>query len=116
MVHAPAATIVTSPAGVTVQAGEIVAKLTAKPELAVAVTVKLGSPNFLTSADTSNVIVWLAFPIVMVDGTSAAARKFVLPACEATIVRARSDDRDLTRAGHRANRSGRARERVREPG
>jgi len=38
----------------------VLAKVTVRPELAVAVTVKLGSPNFLTSADTSNVIVWLA--------------------------------------------------------
>ena len=56
---------------VTVQL-PVAPKLTAKPELAVALTAKSGSPNVLF-ANALNVIVWLALLIVKLCGTFVAA-------------------------------------------
>jgi len=60
-------------------------KLTGNPDEAVALTVKGGSLVVL-SASGLNVIVWLAFAIVNVCGTEAAAVKLASPAWDAVIV------------------------------
>src|SRR2546427_6304032 len=60
-------------------------KLTDKPELAVALTAKSGSPNVLP-ASVPNVIVW--FALAMVNGwlTEVAALSLLSPACDAVMV------------------------------
>src|SRR4051794_39086768 len=60
-------------------------KVTARPDDAVALTVKLGSP-YVFPASAPNAIVWLAFEMLNVCGTFAAALKLAFPGCEAVTV------------------------------
>ena len=63
----------------------VAAKVTAKAEDAVALTLKSGSPKFLL-ASAPNVIVWLPLEIEKDCGTSGAGLKLPSPACEAVMV------------------------------
>src|SRR5207245_8770551 len=63
------------------------AKATARPDVAVALTPKSGSPNVLL-ASTPSAIVWLALPIVNDCGTSAAGWSLPSPGCDAVTVHA----------------------------
>jgi hypothetical protein len=85
MVQVPTATSVTVVPD-TVQTDEVVeAKLTANPELAVALTAKGAAPNaWLDSAP--NVIVWLPAVTAKLSLTGVAAPQFVLPPCVAWMV------------------------------
>src|SRR5947209_20533287 len=69
---------------VTVQL-PVAAKVTARAEDAVALTLKSGSPKFLL-ASAPKVIVWLPLAMVKDCGTSAAGLKLPSPACEAVMV------------------------------
>src|SRR5436305_8133238 len=60
-------------------------KLTVRLEVAVALTVKSGSPKVLP-VNTPKLMVWSALAMENDCGTSAAAVKLVSPACEAVIV------------------------------
>src|SRR5258708_4346761 len=60
-------------------------KVKVKPEVALPLTPKSGSPKFFATS-APNVIVWLALAIGNVCGTSGAALQLVSPACEAVIV------------------------------
>jgi hypothetical protein len=60
-------------------------KVTARPEEAVAETVKSGSFTAF-AASAPKVIVWLALPTVKLRETCGAALKFVFPAWSALIV------------------------------
>ena len=60
-------------------------KLTGRPEVALALTMKSGSPNVLF-ANAPNVIIWFALAIENACGTSAAALKLLFPLCDAVIV------------------------------
>src|SRR5262245_15880920 len=63
----------------------VAAKETARPEDAVAETVKSASPTAFPGS-TAKEIVWAAFAIVNVCETSGAGKKLELPAWEAEIV------------------------------
>src|SRR5258708_37328139 len=64
----------------------LAAKLvTARPEDAVALTAKSGSPKVLL-ASAPNVMVWPALATENVCGTSVAGLRLVAPACEAGLV------------------------------
>src|SRR5258707_14413512 len=63
----------------------VAAKVTARAEDAVALTLKSGSPKFLL-ASAPNVIVWLALAIVNDCGTSAAVVKLPSRVCDAVMV------------------------------
>src|SRR5215831_16766164 len=82
-VHDPAPVMCTvDPATLQLPTAE---KPTAKPEDAVALTPKSGSPKVLL-ASAANVIVWTALTMEKVCGTSSAALYVASPACEAVIV------------------------------
>jgi hypothetical protein len=85
IVHVPTATTVTAVPD-TVQTDEVVeAKLTANPELAVALTGNAAAPN--TWPDSApNVIVWLPAVTVKPWLTGVAAPQLLLPPCVAWIV------------------------------
>ncbi len=72
----------TTPAALTVHGPESREYFAARPDDAVAVTVKSGSPKWWPGM-AGNVMVW--FPSAMANDrwTSGAARKLALPACEA---------------------------------
>src|SRR5437867_2817846 len=67
----------------------LAAKVTARPEDAVALTAKSGSPNFLVESggrNSSNVIVWLALAIENVCEMLGAALNVASPAWDAVTV------------------------------
>src|SRR5437870_3738559 len=85
MVQGPAASIVTwLPATEHVPAVWLL-KLTARPELAEALTLNGGSPYVLLPS-APKVIVWLALLMVNERSTSGAASNSLLPLCDARIV------------------------------
>ncbi len=82
MVQVPTATSVTV-APDTVQTGEVVdAKLTARPDVAVAFTVKGVVPNTWFN-NAAKVIVWLPDVTWKLRLTGVAAAKLLFPACVA---------------------------------
>jgi hypothetical protein len=83
MVQGPAPVMCTVlPLTVQLPAAE---KLTDKPELAVALTVKSDSPNFLP-VSVPNVMVWFAMATVNDWSTEVAALLLLSPACDAVMV------------------------------
>jgi hypothetical protein len=91
MVHVPALTLVTVEPLTVQTAGVVELKVTARPELAVALTVEVPASASVAGAKVIVPMVWLALPIVIFWVTCVAALYVEFPAWSAATVQVPAD-------------------------